>query len=123
MRIRTIAMLACIVVLLMACGKDKDSDKINTVDKTLSSAESDKVSSEKEKETNTEENIENVRFIEENYPLYYDATNGYTIFENKKTLKEELSVPVLINYVPTEIDEKTGTAKCIEKHNIKLGKY
>lgn len=30
---------------------------------------------------------------------------------------------VLINYVPTEIDKKTGTAKCIEKHNIKLEKY
>lgn len=42
-------------------------------------------------------------YIEENYPLYYDATNGYTIFENKKILKEELSVPVLINYVPDTI--------------------
>lgn len=30
---------------------------------------------------------------------------------------------VLINYVPTEIDKKTATAKCIEKHNIKLGVY
>ena len=73
MRIRTIAMLACIVVLLMACGKDKDSDKINTVDKTLSSAESYKVSSEKEKETNTEENTENVH-IEKKLDGFYNCT-------------------------------------------------
>lgn len=44
-------------------------------------------------------------YIEENYPLYYDVTNGYTIFENRRTLKEELSVPVLINYVPDTIND------------------
>lgn len=44
-------------------------------------------------------------YIEENYPLYYDATKGYTVFENKETLNEELVVPILINYVPDTIND------------------
>jgi len=42
-------------------------------------------------------------YIEENRPLFFDATSKKTVFENKKTLDENLNVPLLINYVPDTI--------------------
>lgn len=42
-------------------------------------------------------------YIKENRPLYYDLTEEKTIFEDSKTLKEKLNIPILINYVPDNV--------------------
>lgn len=44
--------------------------------------------------------------IEENRPLFYDETNKETVLFDKKTVKEKLEVPTLINMIPDTMYQK-----------------
>lgn len=44
--------------------------------------------------------------VEENRPIFYDATKKKTVLEDGSTTKEEFEVPTLINYTPDKIYEK-----------------
>lgn len=41
--------------------------------------------------------------VEENLPIFYDATNSKTVLKDGTKIKEEYDVPILVNYIPDTI--------------------